>query len=336
MEPLNFSFAIIEDGQIRKSQLKIPGVDRQMQVHVPGIVAPNFVLGAPDALTPHGLHPNAAHYVDRHRSLLAVNPADWRRLPVPDDEEWFLLGGHPNYYHFIVNYCARLHYYDGAAQREKKRRFIVADDLPPPYYAYLELLGIERSDLIQVSRSGFVECSRLWASNLPLYFDSSGLKADPEAFGWLRNRVMPAFAGVDGERIFLTRKHSAHRRIQNEDELFQIAEQYGFCRICPEDLSLPDLLRMLSQSRSIVTAYGAGMTNSLFCPGQATVVELAGANAMRKYNGVVLCAVAGQKSVRVLGEELRSELTWPYWDLRVEPRDFEMAISVAVDGSIGS
>jgi hypothetical protein len=74
-------------------------------------------------------------------------------------------------------------------------------------------------------------------------------------------------------RIYISRSKSAKRRILNEAELLPILEKNGFEVVYPEFLTYRDQVQLFYESRYIVAAHGAGLTNTFFAQ-KATVLEL--------------------------------------------------------------
>jgi hypothetical protein len=326
-----YSYEVIEAGRATTVEVVFPTAETRLAVHAPATVMPHFALLTGGQLDVALLHHNAQHYEERYHSHIqrARKGTSWR-LPVPAGEEWCLLGGHPNFYHFIVNYLPRLWYYRNSpveGEKAKRKRYVVASDLPARYYEYLARVGVGCGELMLVPRDVQLDISRLTVSSLPIYAEDGGLAADPAALDWLRAEYR-VDQGEPGERlkVFLTRKHATHRRIVNEDAIFALAAERGFTRVCPEDLSLDQLLSTLQRADALVTPFGAGAVNSLFCPKSATVIELLGRSALRKFNGVQLCAAVGQRTIRVVCEELNEEMEWAYRDLRVNEDDFKLAL----------
>lgn len=66
------------------------------------------------------------------------------------------------------------------------------------------------------------------------------------------------------KRIFLSRKGHITRSY-NEDELFEVARQFGFVKLSPEDYSFLEQVRLFNQADIIVGATGAAFSNLLFC-----------------------------------------------------------------------
>jgi len=327
------NYATIEPGRTTSSAIRVPPVERFVIADEPTVVTPLFALGMPPDIQARGLHHNAHHFTARYKGILDAGfSAAHASQCVPKDERWYLIGGHPNFYHFIVNYAARIYYYKEIATGDgRKERYVVADDLPAHYLEYLQMLGVVSEDLIKVSRRRFTRFSALTVSNIPLYMDLSGLRADASAFDWIRRRINSPLKAGNRTKIFLSRAHTVHRRIANEAALVDIAGGFGYRCIRPEDYNPPELLAILNQAQVLVSALGAGMTNSLFCPDGSVIIEIAGPGGMRKLNSVLGHMLARQHSIRVLSQELNQEKGWQYRDLHVEPDLFMQALRMAED-----
>ena len=60
----------------------------------------------------------------------------------------------------------------------------------------------------------------------------------------------------------------------NENELFAALAPLGFESIVPGEMSVAEQIATFSSARSIVGAHGAALTNMIFAPPGATIVEL--------------------------------------------------------------
>jgi capsular polysaccharide biosynthesis protein len=69
---------------------------------------------------------------------------------------------------------------------------------------------------------------------------------------------------VPGRRLFIGRKSSGARGY-NQEELFTVAEAYGFERVFLEDLTFEDSIRVFREAELIAGPHGAGWANMLFC-----------------------------------------------------------------------
>ena len=93
---------------------------------------------------------------------------------------------------------------------------------------------------------------------------------------FLRGKIWNGFK-IEGKpphrKIYISRSKATKRRILNEPELLPILEKHGFEIVFPEYLTYRDQVQLFYESRYIVAAHGAGLTNTFFAQ-KATVLEL--------------------------------------------------------------
>ncbi|QKG55505.1 glycosyltransferase family 61 protein [Hymenobacter sp. BRD128] len=96
--------------------------------------------------------------------------------------------------------------------------------------------------------------------------------------------VLLAAAGVGQEapasptRLYISRRKAPRRKVLNELEVEQLLSRYGFQCVCFEDFAFEDQLRLCASANVLVSMHGAGLSNMIFMPERATVVEF------RKYD----------------------------------------------------
>lgn len=76
-------------------------------------------------------------------------------------------------------------------------------------------------------------------------------------------------------RVFISRARAERRRLLNEDEVWRLLEGEGFQRVLMEELDFEQQVRLMNETAVLVAPHGAGLTNMMFCPEGATVVEIA-------------------------------------------------------------
>jgi capsular polysaccharide biosynthesis protein len=77
------------------------------------------------------------------------------------------------------------------------------------------------------------------------------------------------------ERIFVSRAGLARQqRLLNEIDLYPELRRLGFDIVNPEHHSLPEQICIFKDARVILGAFGAGLTNMMFCQPSSTILEL--------------------------------------------------------------
>lgn len=88
-----------------------------------------------------------------------------------------------------------------------------------------------------------------------------------------------AAAGISQEqadaptRLYISRRKAPRRKVLNEAEVEQLLGRYGFQCVCFEDFAFEDQLRLCASANVLVSMHGAGLSNMIFMPEKATVVE---------------------------------------------------------------
>ncbi|MBF0584636.1 MAG: DUF563 domain-containing protein [Magnetococcales bacterium] len=96
---------------------------------------------------------------------------------------------------------------------------------------------------------------------------------------WLRDNLLPAF-GVDGSvpargLIYLSRnKLEGRQRILNEEAVVAALQSRGFQVIYPEQLEVREKVALYNGAKVIVSPFGSGGTNIVFCQPGTTLIEL--------------------------------------------------------------
>lgn len=93
-------------------------------------------------------------------------------------------------------------------------------------------------------------------------------------------RLVPAAFGVrrapqPSRRIYISRERAARRRLLNESEVWPIFAAAGFEKVLMEDLSFARQVDLMRETAVLAAPHGAGLTNMLFCPEGAAVLEIA-------------------------------------------------------------
>jgi capsular polysaccharide biosynthesis protein len=252
---------------------------------------------------------------DEKRFIVAY-PA---HLPVIDGPCIFV-GGDANYSHWITRSLLKL----GFVEDPRYRRLPLLLHAPLQRFQveYLELLGIEPARLIQVSPGGAVRCRRLVVpTQLALH---PGFAAGVD---WLCARLGERLGPLPGpaeERLLLSRSDSPDRVLVNEAELAAALAPLGFRTVVPGRLSVADQIRTFARARVIVSAHGAGLTNLVFAPRSALIVEITSTNIAMMDDFRFMAAALGQRIATIISEDYCMEpgratrIRPVQWDYRVD------------------
>ncbi len=73
-------------------------------------------------------------------------------------------------------------------------------------------------------------------------------------------------------RLYVSRQ--GKRGVLNDEEVASVLSGYGFMPIRPETMTFDEQVSVFSEADVIVGAHGAGLSNIIFCSGQAAIIEL--------------------------------------------------------------
>jgi capsular polysaccharide biosynthesis protein len=126
------------------------------------------------------------------------------------------------------------------------------------------------------------------------------LGAAREIYERLRNALRPAPPAPRAERIYVTRRGAAVRRILNEPELMAALAPLGFEAVTLDGMPLAEQIDLFSAAQVVVSAHGAGLANLAFAGPGIKFLEILPANqADRRWIFGRVAAVFGHRRVIV-------------------------------------
>jgi capsular polysaccharide biosynthesis protein len=98
----------------------------------------------------------------------------------------------------------------------------------------------------------------------------------PAGIELLRDLGSAARKSAPHERLFIPRRQLTRTtRIANEKDLLDIAMDYGFVEVVPEQLPYSEQIRRFSEAEAVVGAHGSGLANAIFMARGTGLCELA-------------------------------------------------------------
>jgi capsular polysaccharide biosynthesis protein len=194
------------------------------------------------------------------------------------------------YYHWMFEILPKLSWLEKIGALEKVY-FIVPHPLQPFHLETLRLAGVGQDRLISLDGLP-AEVEKLFITELPAPTGNPS----PRAAAWLRARFLPEayLPPLPRQKLYITRRDAPTRRLLNEAEIIAYLEKRGFVCVCPGELSVAEQITLFSNAGVVVAPHGAALTNMVFAPPGATIVELFGDNYI---NGCywALANVCGQR-----------------------------------------
>jgi capsular polysaccharide biosynthesis protein len=151
-------------------------------------------------------------------------------------------------------------------------QFIVIDPIQQYKSESLAALGVTAGRIVPVKGYYQIRCERLWYAT-----PANDMIWNLKVLSQVKNTLLRAYGGTSGptpEKIFISRSSAASKRLINEDQLLPLIEEFGLSVVRAEKLSLAQQVRTFSKAKVVLAAHGSGMTNMLFSPPPALLLEL--------------------------------------------------------------
>jgi hypothetical protein len=251
------SFPVPERGMV-----KIPNARMRGQVGL--VILPNGeFVGELVALT-----------TDGRQSMLRAERSYYEPLPTKPIHKkgnfYPVLGlGVTNYYHFSHDIIMRLL---GIADRlPPDTQFLVPKRMTTFQLETLALVGLDGRPQVPFPTDESWELE-----NLYVVTPVSKTQIDsPEPLSRYRKVAMERHGIRESEptkRLFVTRRDDRHWRATNEEEVESYLSTCGFETVSPVKMSFCEQIEIFSQA-AVIVGTGAGMTNMVFCPPGAKVLQ---------------------------------------------------------------
>jgi len=191
-----------------------------------------------------------------------------------DDDQIYLLIHHPwyNYYHWICESILRL-------WMVKDRNRMVL--LLPDFYGQtdfitgsLEPFKLKKIFFIPSGKSVLVR--NLCLPQIKPICDSYHVPELHQIRDFYLRHIQSAKKNkIDlGERIYISRKKAARKKVVNETEVEEVLKKYNFRTVYNEDYSFLEQVSIYSHASCLVSIHGSGLTNMLFMKEGSSVLEL--------------------------------------------------------------
>ncbi len=133
----------------------------------------------------------------------------------------------------------------------------------------LEALGIPETKILETDNYHHLEAKTLIVPSFP-----GTIAWMPK---WAVDFLRSVFLGEKSaktERIYISRKETANRRIINEDEIINLLNQFGFKSVTLESMTVAEQAALLANAQVVIAPHGGGLTNTVFCNPGTKVIEI--------------------------------------------------------------
>lgn len=194
------------------------------------------------------------------------------------------------------------------------------------------VLPVKRPGFVDDSLQAFgVEPARLRAISLDEPLEAERLvllvtdRFRPDLLQVAREAVSVPSDSAPDRKIYVSRQRTSARRLLNEDEVWPLFRAAGYERVEMETLSFAEQRALMGRTRALAGPHGAGLTNQLFCPPGASVLEIADLGFPNP-NFYAMAAGLGHHYA-IVGAAAEGEGHPLFRDLRVEPERVRAALA---------
>ena len=245
------------------------------------------------------------------------------------DQGCILLGtdGAHNYAHWVIRNLLKLAPLEWSGV-SASLPLVVNDDLTRYQLDAAEMLEIPQSRLMRMERGLVVQCREI---HVPV--NMRGHPMMRASIEWLRGRL-GRFMEPDersASLLYISRQDSKRHVLLNEPELADALTELGFETVVLSGMSFADQVRTFSRARIVVGAHGAGLTNIMFAPNHASIIEISNTNLHHMGDFRIMCRDMGMRHTEIVSKHFASEQHTTF------PPDFDYYVDTsAVIGAVRS
>ena len=276
-----------------------------------------------------------------NHSRMKVRAAPQREyflVPLPEPEMTFdhpiaLIGtdGENNYGHWLLRCVLKFALLERAGVPDTLP-LLVHRNLIPFQTDLLDILRVPRARMLEMPRGTVIRCRELIVPVLLRNHSRMRIGID-----WLRGKVAPFMESADraDDLLYVSRRDSRNHALVNEAELEDALRQRGFRIVTLTGMSFIEQVRTFSAARLIVSPMGAGLTNLMFAPLHAAVLEITNTNLQHMRENRIICEQLGLRYQDVVSERyagVQTAASPAYYDYYA---DID-AVMRAVDGLLSA
>lgn len=199
-----------------------------------------------------------------------------KNLTIPAVHAWVSVGY--NYYHWVAQIVPFLYKISEIFREKEIEEFcIIVGNIYKFHEEYIRNIFYDFKKVSILSLQAY-ECVN---ANQGIYYGNSvggetyvsNFSEQLEAASFLKKRVQNTVGKNYPEKIYISRKDSPHRRMQNEDELMVALSERGYTSVTLTGLSVAEQISIFENAKYIIAPHGAGVTNIVYCAPHTRVLE---------------------------------------------------------------
>jgi len=259
------------------SSIKHPDYDSLVEIPLPNLAIEDvkncIVTRSSLVVTALGLHrsclnPDLAFVKRVQMSFVGALSVLKNKLYRLDEGTNYYFAFHPwgtGYYHFLMEIAAKFVLFENEL---RKGEILIPANAPSFVTDFLSLLGFDNTRTLKGNT--FVSKLKVISNPLRDHFHIDHLSL-------LRQRILANIntsATRPNSRLYISRKLAKARFVVNEEPVVDALKPLGFEIVQPEEFSFLEQVQMFRNCDFLISIHGAGLTNILFMPENATVIEL--------------------------------------------------------------
>ncbi len=182
-----------------------------------------------------------------------------------------------NYFHWVTEYLPKLRGLKIYEKETGEKPNILITDRPHDWQLeWLKLLNIDVQRCVTWA-GGISKFEKLILTDHRMqtggHYNTFDMSLDD--MRWIRDRALCGASqrSSSPKKVYISRQGTT-RKVSNFVDVKRVLQQHGFTIYRLEELSVSDQVSLLSTADYIAGPHGAGLTNILFGPNDATIIEL--------------------------------------------------------------
>ncbi|MDN3205362.1 glycosyltransferase family 61 protein [Algoriphagus sediminis] len=208
-------------------------------------------------------HTKGLGFLPIGKRILHCSIRKWRTV---DHAMWVKDEWSANYFHWLTDCLPRI--WEGMRKSEAKKVLLLDSFKQLPFVTQsLKLIGLEPEF--------YSSNENIWVKKLVLTSRTATFPNFNVPLTQLtRDKLRKNSEKAPHRKIYISRRFAPKRKSHNAKDVELLVKKYGFEVIYAEKMSLKKQIELMSETETLVCLHGAALTNMLFLPDNASVVEL--------------------------------------------------------------
>jgi len=239
----------------------------------------DYMLKETTFIFPKHLVPEVAFEGEQYyekRATIDFSASDFAQV---DSAVSILSGFDENYFHYLTMFLTKLDpsvLYAPQWDDQSRLPFVIAPQAVADYQAesVARLCGIFGTPCITLEEKA---CIRVRNLAIPMISVFGGMFPHPlikRPLGILEKSFLPGRISQRNRKLYISRRDSYNRKLENEEEVETLVASYGFEIVSLTGMPMTEQIALFTGATHVVAAHGAGLTNIVFCKPVTKILEI--------------------------------------------------------------